>query len=187
VARGRSERSFGTHQQRLVSELAAAGSTEMSAANGYLERCYRPAHNDEFAQPALKPDSAFVPWAGTHFDDILCEQFERKVGVDNCVSFGRPTLQIPRQRHRCQFVKLAELVHRYPDDSLAIFHGPRRLSRHTADGQLQEDLKRAAQRPPAASCDRPVGVLGLRPRPSTPPKHSANNLCATKLGSSFTS
>ena len=143
-ARGRSERAFRTHQERLVRELAAAGITEMDAANRYLETQYRPAYNAEFAQPALEPGCAFVPWLGGALDDILCEQFERRVGADNCVAFERLTLQIPRQRHRCHFVKLTVRVHRYPDDTLAIFHGPRCLARYAADGQPMEEFRRAA-------------------------------------------
>lgn len=143
-ARGRSERAFSTHQQRLVRELATVGITDMAAANRYLEEHYRPAYNAEFAQPALEPGAAFVPWIGDGLDDILCEQFERKVGADNCVSFEGRTLQIPRQRHRCHFVRLTVRVHRYGDDTLAIFHGPRCLARYTADGRLQETLRHAA-------------------------------------------
>lgn len=143
-ARGRSERAFRTHQERLVRELAAAGITDLAAANRYLEAHYRPAYNTEFAQPALEPGSAFVPWAGGTLDDILCEHFERRVGADNCVSFEGRTLQIPSQRHRCHFVKLTVRVHRYGDDTLAIFHGPRCLARYTANGRLQETLRHAA-------------------------------------------
>ncbi len=143
-ARGRSERAFRTHQQRLVRELAAAGSTDLEAANRYLETHYRPTYNAEFAQPALEEGAAFVPCAGAHLEEILCEQFTRRVGADNCVAFERLTLQIPRQRHRCHFVKLTVRVHRYRDDTLAIFHGPRCLARYTATGQLQEEFQRAA-------------------------------------------
>ncbi|WP_176697472.1 hypothetical protein [Burkholderia sp. CCA53] len=35
------------------------------------------------------------------------------------------------------YVKVKVRVHRYLDGRLAIFHGPRRLARYTADGQLQ--------------------------------------------------
>lgn len=143
-ARGRSERAFGTHQQRLVRELAAAGIADIDAANRYLDEHYRPAYNAEFAQPALEPGSAFVPWLGGALADILCEQFERRVGADNCVSFQSLKLQIPPQRHRCHFVKTTVRVHRYLDDTLAIFHGPRRLARYAADGQPREELRRAA-------------------------------------------
>ena len=52
-ARGRSERMFGTHQDRLIKELALYEITEMEAANRYLEEVYLPAFNEEFAHPNL--------------------------------------------------------------------------------------------------------------------------------------
>jgi len=48
-ARGRSERMFGTHQDRLTKELALYGITDMDAANRYLEEVYLPAFNQEFS------------------------------------------------------------------------------------------------------------------------------------------
>lgn len=143
-ARGRSERAFRTHQERLVRELALAGITEMAAANRYLEQRYRPAFNLEFARPALEVGSAFVPWLGVDLSEILCEHFERQVGNDNCISFQAIKLQIPAQRHRCHFVKAKVGVRRYLDRTLAIFHGPRCLARYSPEGRLIEELKRAA-------------------------------------------
>lgn len=137
-ARGRSERAFATHQERLVKELAFFGITEMEAANRYLNEHYRPAFNAEFMVPAVEPGSAFVPLLGAQIDDILCEHYERTVSRDNCVSFERLTLQIPQNPHRCNFVKAKVRVHRYPDHSLAIFHGPRLLARYDPDGKLKE-------------------------------------------------
>lgn len=138
-ARGRSERAFGTHQERLPKELTAAGITDMAAANRYLQEVYRPAFNAEFTHPAREPGSAFVPFIGTHLAEILCEQFERRVGNDNCVRFEGKALQIPADRHRCHYVKAKVRVHRYLDHSLAIFHGPRCLARYRADGQAFQD------------------------------------------------
>ena len=60
-ARGRSERAFGTHPGRLPQELAAAGITDMDAANAYLRDVYLLAFNAEFAHPAREDGSAFVP------------------------------------------------------------------------------------------------------------------------------
>jgi len=133
-ARGRSERAFGTHQGRLPQELALAGITTMAAANRYLAEVYLPAFNAEFMQPAREPGSAFVPFIGTHLAEILCEQFERTVGNDNCVHFEGQALQIPADRHRCHYVKAKVRVHRYPDHSLAVFHGPRCLARYAPEG-----------------------------------------------------
>lgn len=136
-ARGRSERAFATHQGRLPQELAAAGITTLEAANRYLEEIYRPAFNAEFQQPAREEGSAFVPWIGGSLDDILCEQYERTVGHDNCVRFEGITLQIPPDRHRCHYVKAKVRVHCYPDGSLAVFHGPRKLANYDAEGRLK--------------------------------------------------
>lgn len=144
-ARGRSERAFATHQGRLPKELALAGITEMAMANRYLDEVYRPRFNAEFAVPAREQGSAFVAWIGGNLDDILCEQFERTVGNDNCVKFERLSLQIPADRHRCNYVKARVRVHRYSDGTLAIFHGPRKLADYAKDGSPQTiELKRAA-------------------------------------------
>jgi transposase len=145
-ARGRSERAFATHQARLPKELALAGITDMTAANRYLDEVYRPAFNREFSHPAREEGSAFVPYLGGSLDDVLCEQYERTVGKDNCIHFEGLVLQIPADRHRYHYVKAKVRVHRYADSSLAVFHGPRRLAAYGADGRLAEpdDLKTAA-------------------------------------------
>lgn len=136
-ARGRSERMFRTHQDRLPRELALAGITDMEAANRYLTETYRPAFNAEFMQPAMEEGSAFVAWIGGALDDILCERFERQVGPDNCVSFEGKKLQIPADRHHCHYVRAKVAVLRRIDGTLAIFHGPRKLADYTPEGQLK--------------------------------------------------
>ncbi|MBI3153911.1 MAG: ISNCY family transposase [Burkholderiales bacterium] len=144
-ARGRSERAFATHQDRLPKELAAAGITDMGAANRYIAEVYLPAFNAEFAVPAREAGSAFVPWIGGALDDILCEQFERTVGADNCVRFENLSLQIPADRHRCNYVRARVRVHRYADGNMAVFHGPRKLALYDPRGKLiANGLKQAA-------------------------------------------
>jgi len=145
-ARGRSERAFGTHQERLPRELAKAGIIDMAAANRYLQQLYMPRHNAQFAVPAKQAGSAFVPFLSGNLPDILCEQYERTVGNDNCVSFEGYKLQIPASDLRPNFVKTRVRVHRYVDATLAIFHGPRRLADYNAQGQpitQEEELKAA--------------------------------------------
>jgi hypothetical protein len=135
-ARGRSERAFGTHQDRLTKELAAAGITTIEQANQYLLDVYMPAYNKEFACPPQEKGSAFVPWVGPNLDDILCEQFERTVGKDNCVHFEGLCLQIPADQYRFNYVKVKVRIHRYLDGSLGLFHGPRKLSNYDSKGQV---------------------------------------------------
>ena len=127
-ARGRIERAFRTHQDRLPKELALHGIAGMEKANRYIEEVYLPAHNAEFMQPPLEEGSAFVECVVPNLPDILCEQHDRIVGRDNCVSFEGKKLQIPPDRHRCHYVKAPVRVHRYLDDTLAVFHGPRKLA-----------------------------------------------------------
>lgn len=144
-ARGRSERAFDTHQGRLPKELAKARITDMGEANCYLEKVYMPNHNAEFALPAQEIGSAFVPYIGTGLADILCTQFERTVGNDNCVSFEGRQLQIPSSSSRAHYVKTLVRVHRYVDGTLALFHGPRRLAVYDAQGQpIVQEMKKAA-------------------------------------------
>lgn len=143
-ARGRSERMFGTLQNRLVREFADAGITAMDAANRYLAEVYLPDHNARFTVPAAEPGTAFVPAGRVDLADILCHQEERIVGNDNTVRFERLVLQIPPSPWRPHFVKATVRVHRYPDDTLAIFHGPRCLARYDAQGGLREGAVRQA-------------------------------------------
>jgi transposase len=133
-ARGRSERMFGTLQDRLIKELAKAGLREIEAANAWIRDVYLPAHNARFAKPAAVAESAFVAVADkTVLVEALCRQEERVVGRDNTVSFDGLKLQLPASPLRHHWVKAHVRVHEYPDGTLALFHGPRRIARYTAE------------------------------------------------------
>ena len=137
-ARGRSERMFGTLQGRLPRELRLAGITTMDAANRFLRDIYLPEHNARFARSPEETGSAFVPFAGP-LEEVLCIHDERVVGNDNTVRYKGRVLQIPQQRHRHHYVKARVRVHEYPDGTLAVFHGPRRLARYAANGDPIDD------------------------------------------------
>lgn len=148
-ARGRSERMFGTLQGRLVNELKLAGVTDMAAANRYLQDVYLPRHNQQFMVKPEVETSAFVPIAGFDLADVLCIHIERVVAQDNCVHYRTMKLQIPPSPLRHHYVKMHVRVLHYPDDTMAICHGPRKIGRYQADGSLQteqeqEEKKRAA-------------------------------------------
>jgi transposase len=142
-ARGRSERAFRTHQDRLVKELAFHGIADMQEANRYLAEVYMPAFNALFKKPALEEGSAFVPWALGNLDDVLCEHIGRTVSSDNCVSLDGIKLQIPANRYRCHYVRVKVQIHRYLDGSLSVFHGPRKLADYDARGNLKTESKAA--------------------------------------------
>jgi len=136
--RGRMERVFGTLQNRLPPVLRLEGIATIEAANRFLAETYLAEHNARFAVPAAEEGSAFVPFVGD-LTSALCAKYERIVGNDNCVRFEGLNLQIPEQRHRRHFVRVAVQVRHYRDRALAIFHGPRRLADFTPDGTLITD------------------------------------------------
>ena len=136
--RGRMERVFGTLQNRLPPILRLEGIAAVEAANRFLAQAYMPEHNARFAVPAAEDGSAFVPFVGD-LTGVLCAKHERIVGNDNCVRFENLALQIPEQRHRRHYVRVAVQVRQYADGALAIFHGPRRLANYTSDGTLITD------------------------------------------------
>jgi len=61
------------------------------------------------------------------------------------VRFENLILQIPADRHRCNYVKTRVRVNRYANGALALFHGPRGLAYFTPQGiPITEDLQQAA-------------------------------------------
>src|SRR5436190_11370315 len=133
-ARGRSERMFATLQDRLVKELAHAGISDIETANRWIREVYLPAHNARFAKPAAVAEKAFVVTDAQVLREALCSETERVVGRNNTVSYEGLRLQLPQSPLRAHYVKARVKVREYPDGSLAVFHGPRRLARFDGNG-----------------------------------------------------
>jgi len=145
-ARGRSERAFGTVQQRLPPELRLAGIRDYDAANRFLDEVFWPDFNRRFTVAPACPESAFVPLVGFDLDLLLSIQHERVVRGDNTVAFANRALQIPPSPTRMHFVRCPVLVHEFLDGDLGISYQGRLLARYAADGQLREPPPPAAAR-----------------------------------------
>jgi transposase len=170
-ARGRSERMFGTLQDRLIKELAKAAMTGIDAANRWIREVYLPAHNARFARPATLPESAFVMADAAVIAETLCVQEERVVARDNTVSYGGLKLQLPESPLRPHFVKARVRVHHYPDDALAVFHGPRLIARYDAAGTLAATVPTRQSMTPCSAPSRTLRAAsggGLRPSWTAP-------------------
>jgi hypothetical protein len=135
-ARGRSERMFGTLQDRLPKELKLAGIGDIAAANRFIREVYLPEHNARFTRPAAIAESAFVAADPALLKEILCREEERVVARDNTVAYGELRLQLPESPARAHYVKARVKVRHYPDGTIAVFHGPRRLAHYDAEGGL---------------------------------------------------
>lgn len=94
-AKGRVERSFDTHQDRLVKELRLAGINDMAAANVFLRTVYIDEHNARFAvDPASPTDAHRSLLADQRLDQILSLRTERTVANDYTVRFQKRFFQL---------------------------------------------------------------------------------------------
>lgn len=135
-ARGRSERAFGTMQQRLPPELRLAGITAYDAANRFLNEVFWPDFNRRFTVEPTSAESAFVPLVGIDLDLLLSIHHERVVRADNTVLFHHLALQIPPTGQRYHYVRCPVIVHEFLDGTLGISYQNQLLSRYAATGLL---------------------------------------------------
>ena len=93
-AKGRVERTAGTLQDRLVSELRLACATTIDDANRVLDD-FLPHFNERFRVPSQHAETAYrVLDPGMCLDTILCLKYRRRVGRDNTVKYRWRTLQL---------------------------------------------------------------------------------------------
>jgi hypothetical protein len=122
-ARGRSERTNGTLQGRVVNELRVAGIADLAAANRYLHERYLPQLNAEFGRAPADPASAFVELGAVDLDQILCHEEERTVQPDNTVVLGTVRLQLAKQPGRATCARLPVVVRRHLDGTHSVWRG----------------------------------------------------------------
>ncbi|MFC1522046.1 ISNCY family transposase [Elusimicrobiota bacterium] len=94
-AKGRVERSFKTHQDRLVKELRLAGICTMQEANRFLRDVYIPQHNASFAVEPASRANAHRPLLKTHdLEEILCLRTSRTLLNDFTLRFDNHFYQV---------------------------------------------------------------------------------------------
>lgn len=94
-AKGRVERSFGTHQDRLVKELRLAGISTIAEANQFFWNVYIPKHNERFAVEPANENNAHRPLLPSHrLEEILSIRQERSVANDFTVRCQNQYFQI---------------------------------------------------------------------------------------------
>lgn len=94
-AKGRVERGFGTHQDRLVKELRLAGISTMAAANKFLWETYIPDHNARCAvEPANHTDAHRPLLKSHHLNEILSVRTQRTIFNDFTVRFQNEFFQV---------------------------------------------------------------------------------------------
>ena len=121
-AKGRVERTAGTLQDRLVTELRLAGATTIDDANRVLDD-FLPRFNERFRVPPEHADTAYrVLDPGLCLDTVLCLKYRRRVGRDNTVKYRWRTLQLLPDRGRPSYAGSVVDVLEGLDGRLAVQH-----------------------------------------------------------------
>jgi len=95
-AKGRVERGFKTHQDRLVKELRLAGISALEAGNDFLWNHYLPDHNERCAVEPAQSNPAHRPLLASHrLEQILSLRTVRTVFADFTIRFQNQFLQLP--------------------------------------------------------------------------------------------
>jgi len=135
-ARGRSERSFRTWQNRLPQELRLRDISTVDEANLFLKRSYIREFNRKFAREAAEPcASAFISCTRDDLDRVFSIQTERTVARDNTVKYRNLVLQIDRQLWRSSLDGCRVTIYQHLNGFITIGYGPRQIGRYSADGK----------------------------------------------------
>ena len=121
-AKGRVERTAGTLQDRLVSELWLAGATTIDDANRVLQD-FLPRFNSRFKVPAQVLEVAYRAVDGAMcLERVLCFKYRRRVARDNTVRYRWRTLQLLPGTDRPSYAGAVVDVLEGLDGSLEVEH-----------------------------------------------------------------
>jgi hypothetical protein len=141
-ARGRSERNFGTWQNRLPQELRVAGIQKLDHANRFLREHYLAEFNRKFSVPAQERGTAFRPCGRRDLDWVFSVQTERVVDKDNTVAIGERWWQIEKCRWRYSLAKQTVTICRHLDGTVSIRYGPHVVGHYDGAGNpLRKEAK----------------------------------------------
>lgn len=127
-AKGRVERSHGTHQDRLIKKLRRRNVCTHAGANRYLEQEYLAEHNRRFARPPAANENFHRPApSATQRDGIFRLQSERVISNDWVVSYGGRLLQLERQSQRYAPARATVTVWEAEDGNLEVDYRGQKL------------------------------------------------------------
>jgi hypothetical protein len=96
-AKGRVERSHGTHQDRLIKKMGRQNISTHAQANRYLQQQYLADHNERFArQPAEPEDCHRKPPGARELEQVFCLETERSISNDWVVRYENRYFQLER-------------------------------------------------------------------------------------------
>ena len=165
-ARGRSERNFGTWQNRLPQELRLRGMGTIDAANQFLRERYIAEFNRMFAQPAREKGTAFRKCDRKDLDQVFSIQTERIVAKDNTIAIRDRHWQLNRTPFRHTLADCRVTICEHLNGTVSVRWGPHVVGRFDVEGRPLEDKpgkRRSEAGPKRTACgsqevDRPFPV-----------------------------
>jgi hypothetical protein len=153
-AKGRVERSHGTHQDRLIKKMRLKKIASYEQANAFLNQTYLGEHNARYAVvPAHAVDFHEPVPDHMDLDDVFCLEQERTVSQDWVVQYGSRLLQIQAEPQVAAGSKV--VVRERRDGSLKLVFRKETLRWREVEG-------RPAKTAPKLKPNQP-------PRPNPPP------------------
>ena len=146
-AKGRVERTAGTFQDRLVTELRLARVETIDDANAVLHR-YLPRFDRQFGVPAAQSQVAYrPPETAAAVEQALCFRYRRKVAKDNTVKYRRRTLQLLPDQERPSYAGVRVEVLERPDGRLLVEYKGRMIP--TQEAPPRPSLMRVLSQTPS--------------------------------------
>ena len=111
-AKWRVERSFRTHQDRLVKKLRLAWIKSVPKANSYLKDVYIPEHNKKYSIKAVSDKDLHVPLSNqekTNFYWYFAKESTRKIRRDGTVHYNNKVYQIKKWEQLYDWYKVTVL------------------------------------------------------------------------------
>lgn len=147
-AKGRVERTGGTHQDRLVSELRLANAKTLEETNAVAERYFKE-YNRKFAKTAAEVEKAWRPISqGIDLKHVLCWKYQRVVKNDNTISLNGVSLQIPPSDVRSSFAKAAVEIHKLLDDTITVHYKNIEIAKFKAKTTSSKTVKLTGKEEP---------------------------------------
>ena len=156
------ERTAGTFQDRLITELRLAGAATMEQARAVL-RQFLPRFNRRFQVSAQGSGPAFrSPQPDLRLEQVLCFKHRRRVARDNTVKFQKRTLQLLPSLEQPSYAGAQVVILEGLDGRLSVQHDRRIIA--------------AQEAPPSPGTLRKAeGTLPAAPAPVPNPGLSSNS------------
>jgi len=157
-AKGRVERSFGTHQDRLVKELRLNTITSRETMDSFLKNTYLPKHNELFAREPKESGDAHRPLTQSQTDQlpsIFSKQHTRVTRNDFTVQWNNRYFQLKESQPTTVYRKDDILIEERLDGTI-----------HLRKGKVYLNFTELSSRPKPSRRTKQTALTNYQPKPA---------------------